>query len=174
MLIFPRLNTQRLILRKIEVDDFTALVRHANNPKIAQWILNIPHPYHEPDAAFRMRYVVQGFKDKLRYVFAIILAESDELIGEISLHLDHKERAQLGYWIGESYWQQGFATEAGKAILNFGFRTLALTSIYATCHLDNPASGQVATKLGLQAGSTNGDVTLFQISSSEWLANQPD
>ncbi|MCB0637238.1 MAG: GNAT family N-acetyltransferase, partial [Lewinella sp.] len=156
MLIFPILHTERLILRQLRSEDLPALARHANNRKIAEQIINLPHPYGEPQAAMRMAYVVQGFKERSRFVFAIIHREREELIGEVSLHLHGEKTAQLGYWLGEPFWGQGLATEAAKAVLTFGQETLALDRIEGSCYIDNPASERVLRKIGLQAGGTTG------------------
>ncbi|MEO5644271.1 MAG: GNAT family N-acetyltransferase [Bacteroidia bacterium] len=144
MKTFPELNTERLTLRKIRIDDIPSLLRYVNNRAISDQIFNIPYPYHEEDAIFRMNFVYQGFKNKERYVFAITLKDNDELIGEIGLHLDKENNcAQFGYWIGEPFWNKGIATEAAAAILKFGFEKLELNKIYATHYPDNEASGKV-------------------------------
>ena len=146
---FPQLFTNRLHLRKIEIEDISSLVKYANNKKVSDYILNIPYPYQEPDAVFRIRYVNEGFKTNSRYVFAIVLKETNEFIGEISLHIDDKKRiAQLAYWIGEPFWKNGFVTEAIKAILIFGFEKLDLDLIFATCDEENIASIRVLEKNG--------------------------
>ena len=126
---------------------FPHLIKLANNKKISDQIINIPHPYQEHHAAFRMSYVVQGFKKKIRYVFSITLKGQDELIGEISLHLeDGLHKAQLGYWVGEPFWNQGIVTEAVEAILKFGFEQLGIKLIYGTCYEDNIASQRVLSE----------------------------
>ena len=96
MEVFPELITGRLKLRKISIEDIPSLVKYANNKRIADKILNIPYPYQEPDAVFRISYVYQGFKNKTRYVFAIIFQENEELIGEISLHLAIQKNRSIG------------------------------------------------------------------------------
>jgi [ribosomal protein S5]-alanine N-acetyltransferase len=164
MTVFPVLHTSRLMLRQISIDDIAALIKYANNKKISDNVLNIPYPYREPDAVFRISYAVQGFKNKTRYVFAIILKESEELIGEISLHLDGQNPvAELGYWIGEPFWGKGIATEAAGAILHFGFGTLHLRLVFATCHEDNEASQKVLVNNGMQRGKTTGHVIQYII-----------
>ncbi|MCD6012165.1 MAG: family N-acetyltransferase [Flavipsychrobacter sp.] len=169
--IFPLLYTPRLQLRKIEVDDIPSLVKYAGNKKISDYVLNIPYPYNEPDAVFRISYVVQGFKNKARYVFAIILKETGEFIGEIGLHMDSNNgTAQLGYWVGERFWNKGIATEAVKKVLEFGFTKLELNRIFATCHVDNPASGKVLLNNGLKNKNTNGNVTQYVITKQEYEA----
>jgi ribosomal-protein-alanine N-acetyltransferase len=86
---FPELNTSRLKLRKIQLGDITSLLKYCNNKKISDQILNIPYPYKEEDAIFRMNFVLQGFRKKERFVFAITLKDKEELIGEIGLHLHY-------------------------------------------------------------------------------------
>ncbi|MEM1321118.1 MAG: GNAT family N-acetyltransferase [Bacteroidota bacterium] len=171
---FPRLYTPRLVLRKIEVEDLPALVQYANNKKIADHIVNIPYPYREPDAAFRISFVVQGFKQKIRYVFAIIHKERGELIGEISLHLldQHHQHAQLAYWIGEPFWNQGIATEAARAVIQFGFEQLDRTLIYADCHPNNPASEKVMCKIGMSQQASQSQLLLYRITQEAYQKQQ--
>jgi RimJ/RimL family protein N-acetyltransferase len=166
---FPILLTPRLVLRQLRADDIPALIKYANNEKIADKVINIPYPYQEHEAVFRISYVLQGFKAKLRYVFAIVLRETDELIGEIGIHLvNNNGDAQVGYWIGEPFWNMGIATEAMQAVVKFGFEQLKLKDIFATIHVDNPASGMVAQHCGLRAGNTNGNVTYYKIAKQEY------
>ena len=160
---FPQLFTDRLHLRKIHIDDIPLLVKYANNRKVSDHILNIPYPYQEPDAVFRIGYVNEGFKTSSRYIFAIILKETEEFIGEISLHLDKKRMAQLAYWIGESFWKNGFVTEAIKAIVIFGFETLDLDLIFATCDEKNIASIRVLEKNGFQKKGSAGSILQFAV-----------
>lgn len=144
MKAFPELITNRLKLRRIQLSDVSSLLRYANNKNISDQIFNIPYPYQEEDAVFRINFVLQGFKNQERYVFAISLKESEELIGEIGLHLDKANNsAQFGYWVGEPFWGKGIATEATAAILKFGFENLKLHKIYATHYPENKASGKV-------------------------------
>ena len=169
MELFPELNTKRLKLRKIQIEDIPSLVKYANSKKISDHILNIPYPYQEPDAVFRISYVVQGFKNKARYVFAITLKEGSEFIGEISLHLDKdKPIAQLGYWLGEPFWNQGIGTEATEAIVKFGFEKLNLHLIFATCHVENKASEKVLLNNGMRKDNMNGNVIQYSLTKQEY------
>jgi [ribosomal protein S5]-alanine N-acetyltransferase len=113
--------------------------------------------------------VWQGFKNKSRYVFAIIQKEQNELVGEISLHLDNRNNAaELGYWIGEPFWGMGIATEAAGAILKFGFEKLLLQLVVATFHEENPASGKVLLHNGMLKGRVNGNVALYSLTREEY------
>jgi len=144
---FPELNTTRLILRKIKLSDVPSLIKYINNKKIADNLINIPFPFGEEDAIFRMNFVLEGFKNEERFVFAITEKEQDELIGQMGLHLDKSNnKAEIGYWIGVPFWNKGIATEALEAILKFGFEELKLNKIYATHYIENPSSGKVLIK----------------------------
>ena len=162
MLLFPIINTKRLILRKLQIEDTPVLVELLNNRKITDNILNIPYPFQEPDAVFRIRYVHKGFVTKERYVFAIIANTTGILVGEIALHLQNKEySAQLAYWVGEPHWNKGYATEAINAIIDFAFETLNLKNIYATCKSDNIASIKVLAKNALNLYKTNETIGVY-------------
>lgn len=164
----PELKTERLKLRKIQIEDVPSLVKYADNRKISDNILNIPYPYREPDAVFRISYIFQGLQNKTRYIFAVTLNE--EFIGEIGLHLDNvnSNRAQLGYWIGEPFWNKGIATEAAGAVLKFGFEQLDLQTIYATCHLENTASNKVVLNNRMKSSNANGSIVLYSITKEEY------
>jgi ribosomal-protein-alanine N-acetyltransferase len=165
---FPEITTTRLKLRKLCPEDIPSLVNYAGNKKISDEVLNIPHPYQEFDAVFRISYVVQGFKNKTRYIFAIVLKETDELIGEVSLHSDDgKRNAELGYWVGEPFWNQGFATEATTAVIKFGFETLELRKIYSTCRVQNEASVKVLLKNGMTMNKVNGSVAFYSLTKEQ-------
>lgn len=162
--LFPRLYSSRLILRKLSVDDFDQLVRYANNRKISDYVQNIPYPYSEPDAVFRISYVHQGFKNKVRYVFAIILKEQSVFAGEIGLHLDAAGKvAQLGYWVGEPLWNMGVATEAVAAVLRFGFENLELQQIFATCMKQNEPSAKVLINNGMEECHRTESVVQYRV-----------
>jgi len=162
MHVFPILHSENLKLRKLDVDDIPSLVKYADNRKISDQIINIPYPYREPDAVFRLGYVMKGFKEKSRFVFAIILKESDEFVGEISLHLEPNKSAQLGYWVGEPFWGQGIGKEAINTITKFGMDGLELDLIYSLCHEDNIASRKVVEGNGYEEKGRRGRVVRYE------------
>lgn len=151
-------------MRKLKQSDLPLLVKYANNEKIANEIINIPHPYREPDAAFRLSYVNRGFVDKTRFVFAIILLDIQEFVGEISLHYhQNKSAAELGYWIAEPFWNKGLASEAIDSVIRFGFEQLDLDRIYASCGVENEPSSRVLIKNGLTKIAEVGNMEHYEI-----------
>lgn len=146
-----RLETQRLILRPYRIDDIPALVHLAGAREVAATTLRIPHPYTEQDARDYVATCQLEAASGPVTRFAITLHSTGELIGGIGFRLeaDH-HRAELGYWIGVPYWGLGYATEAARPMLDYGFEALRLHRIYASHVTGNPASGRVLLKIGMQ------------------------
>lgn len=147
----PSLTTDRLTLRPLADHDVDALVLLAGQPSIARTTASIPHPYHESDARTFIASVQQTWTDGAGVVFAITLAEQNALIGAVGLSCTPQhQRAELGYWVGEPYWNRGYVTEAARAVVTFGFKHFRLRRV--TCHhmASNPASGAIMRKLGMQ------------------------
>jgi RimJ/RimL family protein N-acetyltransferase len=69
------------------------------------------------------------------------------LIGGIGLH-DQNGEAEIGYWLTRDVWGQGYATEAGQAVVSMARDSLRLRRLVSGHFVDNPASGRVLTKLG--------------------------
>ncbi|HLR25379.1 MAG TPA: GNAT family N-acetyltransferase [Fodinibius sp.] len=147
---FPTLKTERLRLRGLQVSDIPDIVSLADNRKVADMTLSIPHPYQPKDAVAWINAAIEGFKDGSHFIFAICPLPGNDFIGGIGLEINKGfDRAELGFWIGEPYWNNGYRTEATAAILHFGFNELALNKIYASHFLGNPASGRVMQKNGM-------------------------
>ncbi len=147
---FPELITERLVLNRPEGKDIPAIVLHAGNIKIVENTRSMPHPYHEKDAISWIHSVNMGFENKDNFIFAVRLKSEENFIGGIGLTLNvQNNRAELGYWIAEPFWNKGYATEAVAAILQFGFETLGLNKIIAVYLTTNEASGKVMIKNGM-------------------------
>lgn len=148
---YPILQSERLLLRKIELRDIENLINYASSDKVSDNLFNYPNPYTEKDALARIAGINEGFKDKNRFAFVITIPPKDELIGEIGIRLETEHhKAEIGYWISEPYCNNGYATEAISAILRFGFVELGLNKIYATRFSSNFASGKVLEKNSMQ------------------------
>jgi len=144
------LHTQRLILRPFEIVDARDVQRLAGDHAIADTTLNIPHPYEDGMAEQWIATHQPQFEAGEGRVFAIALRATGELVGAIGLVMNRRfDRAELGYWIGRPYWNQDYCTEAGHAVLWYGFTELNLNRIHAYHLSRNPASGRVMEKLGM-------------------------
>jgi ribosomal-protein-alanine N-acetyltransferase len=148
----PReLRTARLLLRSLEGEDIPALVCLAGASEIAATTLNIPHPYGEDDARSFLAKASDDFDAGRSVTFAISLWPARELHGAVGLGIaDAHSRAELGYWIGMPSWGKGYATEAARAAVAFGFGTLRLRRIFAHHFAGNTASQRVLEKIGMR------------------------
>jgi ribosomal-protein-alanine N-acetyltransferase len=148
----PRdLRTARLLLRSFQTEDIPAIVRLAGEKQIAATTLMIPHPYSEDDARNFLAKANEDFTEGLSFTFAISILPGRDLCGAVGLHIaDSHKRAELGYWIGVPYWGKGFATEAARAAVAFGFEALNLHRIYAHHFSENTASQRVLEKIGMR------------------------
>jgi len=146
----PILETERLILRPFQLSDAENVQKLAGDKQVASTTLNIPHPYPEVGAEEWIATHESKYLEGKGVVYAITLKNSGELIGCISLAIlvEHNQ-AELGYWVGVPYWNQGFCTEAGRTVLEYGFKTMGLNRIHASYLSRNPASGRVMEKLGM-------------------------
>lgn len=145
----PTLQTARLVLRPFTLADAPAVQCLASDRAIAANTLSIPHPYPDGAADAWIRTHPKAFTAGKSVTFAIALPD-DTLCGSIGLGLVPEfQHAELGYWIGKPFWGKGYCTEAGHAVIGYGFETLGLHRIQATHYADNPASGRVMQKLGM-------------------------
>ena len=177
----PTLTTDRLTLRPFDPDDAFDVERLASMREIADTTLNIPHPYPHGGAADWIAVHGPAWREGTSATFAIVHTETGTLAGAISLIIKREHRrAELGYWIALDSWNRGYATEAGRRVIDFGFEVLSLHRIEARHFLRNPASGRVMKKLGMRHEGIERDwaikwdrfesLALYSILEPEWRA----
>ncbi len=146
----PTLKTDRLILRPLALTDAKDVQRLAGEREIADTTLNIPHPYVDGAAEAWISTRRAQFEAGDAIVYALTDAESGELIGAVGLQIEKDfDKAELGYWIGKPYWNNGYATEAAARLVRYGFEELELNRVLSRHLSRNPASGRVMQKLGM-------------------------
>ncbi|MGB1311714.1 MAG: GNAT family N-acetyltransferase, partial [Leucothrix sp.] len=144
----PQLNTERLLLRPLHLDDAQRIQSLAGDKRVAEMTANIPHPYPDGAAIQWITPLALKWQQQDRATFGVSLQVSNELIGVISLSFKDAKTAELSYWIGVDYWAQGYATEAGQHIISFAFKNLGVEKVQARVLSRNPASGNVLLKCG--------------------------
>ena len=146
----PTLRTARLVLRPLVPSDAPRVAELAGDRAIADTTATVPHPYPEGPASAWIATHEPAWSAGQNVVFAIVPAGEEALVGVVGLVLDlANERGSLGYWIGVPYWRLGYATEASRAVLDFGFGAIGLNRIEATHMVRNARSGRVMEKLGM-------------------------
>lgn len=148
------LETERLFLRPYELEDAPIAQRLANDKELANTTF-LPHPYSLEDAKNWIRNHPQLIESKEAFPFAVIPKSDEELIGTMTLRVDKlHNKGELAYWIGKDYWGKGYAREASKRVIAFGFEEQKLNRIWAPVMSKNIASGKVMQKAGLKYEGT--------------------
>lgn len=134
-------------LREIELSDLPQLVKYANNKKIFDKLTDqFPHPFTNETG---IQFIERISTSNPRHVLAITL--NNELIGAIGVHPQadvYRMNAEMGYWVAEEHWGKGYATEAIKKMLVYGFDNFEFTRIFARPYGHNIASQKILEKNG--------------------------
>lgn len=143
----PNLETARLKLRPYNESDIAELMPLIGTREVAATTGRIPYPYTEKDARQFIADCLSGSEVRL----AVCLRTDNRMIGGIGLRrFEQHDNAELGYWLGAAHWGKGYATEAAREMVRYGFEKLRLHRIFATYFVHNPASGRILVKLGMR------------------------
>lgn len=143
------LETDRLILNSFTEQDAQTLFLLSQNKDL----LKATEPYPDPYEEYKALSWIQTHKQEEQnnnYIYAIRSKLDTLLLGsiELKINLTHN-RGFLSYWIGSSYWNQGFATEAVQKILYFAFTLKQLNRVWCHRDYDNTKSEKVLKKVGM-------------------------
>ncbi|MGE5613270.1 MAG: GNAT family N-acetyltransferase [Bacillota bacterium] len=180
------LETERLILRPFKETDFEAVHAYASVAENVQYMVWGPNDESQTKA-FISQAISQSKESSCRnYQYAALLKSTQRLIGACYLAISGNDEAEIGWILHRDYWKQGFGTELGKRILEFGFNELGLHRIIARCDTENYGSYRVMERIGmrregcfLEARPANkfsdkkyGDEYLYAILKDEWEIRQ--
>jgi ribosomal-protein-alanine N-acetyltransferase len=147
------LVTERLILREFQEDDWPAVLAYQRDPlylRYSHW----SDRTQGSARAFVLSFVSQQREQpRTRFQLAIVLQSNQQLIGNCGIRMESPgaHEAEIGYELAPEHWGRGYATEAARAIVRFGFSELHLHRISSWCVADNIASARVLEKLGFHA-----------------------
>ncbi len=147
-----KLETQRLILREYVPEDWEAVHVYGSVPEFSQYEMWGPNTLEDTKSFIAETITQSQATPQYQFNFAVHLKSEDYLIGGCGIRRVTQESniANLGWAINPKYQGKGFATEAAKASIDFGFNELNLALIYATCDTRNIASYKVMDKLGMK------------------------
>ncbi len=140
-------RTPRLTLRPAWPEDAPALTAAIADERVVRMLTRVPHPYTLADAEGWIAQPRGGHDPR----FVIVAHDGGEprLIGGIGIS-DDEGAANLGYWLTPAAWGQGYATEAGRAVVEMARHALPIDRLEAWHFADNPASGRVLRRLGFR------------------------
>ncbi|MBU5437361.1 GNAT family N-acetyltransferase [Tissierella sp. MSJ-40] len=151
-MIFNSIETQRLILRELNKDDFASIHSYASDSEVSQYLPWGPNS--EADTQVFLNKIIKYQCDSPRYDYeiAVVTKEDNKLIGVCAIHISNPSNREgwIGYCYNKEYWGNGYASEAAKEIIEFGFTGLDLHRIFATCDPNNIGSAKVLEKIGMK------------------------
>lgn len=175
------LTTQRLILRKFDLNDVAyAFNNWTSDDKVTTFLTWQTHKNTDETRQIIASWIEDYKKDDF-YQWAIVLKEINQPIGTISVvrYDDRKLSAEIGYCIGSKWWHNGYVSEALKSVISFLFESVGVNRIMAKHDTQNPNSGKVMQKSGMtyegtlrQADRNNRgivDVCVYSVLAKEYF-----
>ncbi len=148
MNMLERIETERLVLRKLRVDDAPVLfIAYMQDPEVTRYTTWRPHQQLQEAEDF-VRSSISAWENGTRFPFVITLKENDEPFRMIDLHVK-SHIVGLGYVIARSHQHKGYATEATRAIINWAFQQPKIYRVNASTDFENIASQRVLEKAGM-------------------------
>ena len=146
------LHSTHLLLRDFVVEDWRDLYAFTSLLQACRFEPWGPYSAGEARTHVQGRIEAAGEKPRTAFRLAVVFPETGTVIGEggLAIHSQSFRTGEIAYMIHPEYWGRGFATEVAFALLSFGFTTLNLHRIFATCDPRNLASEHVLQKLGMQ------------------------
>lgn len=167
----PSLETARLHLRPFVIDDFANYAQMTGDPHVMRYIGGTA--LDRTEARRSLEFVLRHWTLHGFGLWAVDEKASGALIGRIGLFRpEHCPGIEVGWLIVRDRWDEGFATEGGRAAVRFGFETLGADRLISIIDPSNSASIRVAEKLGARREGpiriTHQDADLYAIARAEW------
>ncbi len=144
-------TTERLAVRDFIAGDVDAVHVYAGDIDNCAFMDWAPESREDVAAFIERRLADQVQEPRVQYDMALCLRDTGELIGSMGLiHNKERDQAEIGWILNKRYWHKGYAFEAGKGFLHFGFLGLELHRIFARCDTENRASYSLMERLGMR------------------------
>ena len=148
-MVHDAITTPRLILRTFTADDVEPMVRILGEKDVIRYF-----PRTDPPPRDRVEKMILGllrhWEERGYGLWAVESRSSGELMGRCGLqYLPELAEVEVDFILGKPFWGHGFATEAGRASVRYGFEQLGLARVVGLAHVENKASQRVLEKLGM-------------------------
>lgn len=158
------ITTERLLLREFVEDDWVAVHAYRSDARYQEYYDSSESSLQAAQEFVLSQVTRQLEQPRIKFQLAVVLRSEHKLIGNCGIRKDLAEaqQADIGYELNPQYWGQGYATEAARAILDFGFNHLNVHRIWASCVADNARSRGVLEKLGMRQEGRLREVEFFK------------
>lgn len=179
----PQLETERLILRKINPQDEEDIFEYASDDEISKFVTWDTHKSVDDTRKF-IKFTLERYERDEAGEWGIVLKENQKLVGAVGFtgYSVKNRHAEIGYVLSRKYWGQGIMPEAVNRILKFAFEEMGLNRIECFHVLENEKSGRVMQKVGMSFEGISReriycknrywDVKQYAILRSDWIKQQ--
>jgi len=148
---FPTLETERLNLRQLTLEDTDFVFRHFSDPAVTRYLMDEPPVTDHAQA----REIIQFYLEpagKTHNRWGIFRKSDRQPIGTCGYHKWNKRyfRAEIGFDLGPGFWGQGYMTEALRLVITHGFERMKLNRIDALVYVENDRSIRLLQRLGFK------------------------
>ncbi len=146
-----RINTNRLLLRKFNINDAKRAFKNwTNDEDVTKYLTWKPHNSLDITKALLNQWILD-YQMANTYNWAIELKSTGDVIGSIGIvHIDEENSScEVGYCLSKEYWKKGIMSEALSAVIDYLFSQINFNRIVAKHHIDNIASGKVMVKCNM-------------------------
>ena len=164
-------ESDRLLFRNFSSTDTDAVHRYASDPLVTQMTYWGPYSLTESESFIRRAIRNASGNPRSFYDLAIMSKDGRSCstpIGGCKIHVTDRENreGEIGYYLEQKSWNQGFATETARALLSFGFSRLGLHRMVALCFVENRGSAHVLEKIGM---SREGILRKHRLKAGQWV-----
>ena len=165
-----QLGTERLLIRDFTEADFAAVHTYGSDPEVVRYMVFAPSTFESTREHLVRCMTLAREQPRRWYDMGVVLKSSDELIGGITLDVFNPAEGQaaFSYLFNRAFWGHGYATEALKAIVRFGFEQLGLSRIADSCAVENSASARVMEKCGFVCEGERDGERFYALTVDEW------
>ncbi len=151
------IETERLILRPVLDTDLKGMFEMDSDPEVHKYLGNKPIKTKE-EAQEAINYIKKQYQERGIGRWAVVNKDTKEFMGWSGIKLNTKKESynpnfsnfyDVGYRFIKRYWGKGYATESGKAAIDYAFKTMKLETVYAITEMGNDASHNTLIKIGL-------------------------
>jgi len=178
--IIPVVETERLILRPITIDDAESMFEYASDFETTK-LLTFPIHKTIEDSIYAIEtFFLPRAAKGIPEAYALVLKETNQMIGTCDIHsIIGVDTGEVGYVLNKNYWGRGLITEALKKLIEVSFINIGIRRLQIRHHIDNIGSQRVCEKTDFRLEGTlrqqmkekdnsYGDYKIYSILSNEF------
>lgn len=158
------LITERLVLREFVEGDWRAVLAYQQDPRYLKYYESTGSTAEEAREFVEMFLAQQRAVPRIKFQLAVTLGSTGQLVGTCGIRLASSgaQEGDIGYELDPRFWGHGYATEAARAIVDYGFTELELHRVWSWCVADNARSARVLERIGMRREGRQREVEFFK------------